>query len=322
MSQQADQLVDFHTGAPIPGSLDVAWIHGARSKRRATDPPIQVHHYDEHTVILRQSKAVHYEAPFMFLLFGNERALLLDTGATAQADRFPLRSTVDGLIDTWLAAHPRTDYGLVVAHTHGHGDHIAADAQFADRPRTTVVPPDLEAVQAFFGLDPDRWPGEQTTLDLGGRVLTVLAGPGHHRAAVVLHDPWTGILFTGDTVLPARLYAFDFPAFTATLDRLTAFADTHPVTHILGCHIEMTTRPGRDYPLGTRHQPDERPLQMTVAQLHGVRDAAHAIAAGGRKGVHVHDDFIIYNEPGTKVLARLVARGWLGKIRAVAAAWR
>ena len=322
MSQKTDQLVDFSTGTPATGSLDVVWIHGARSKRRATDPPIQVHHYDEHTVILRQSKAVHYEAPFMFLLFGNERALLLDTGATAQADRFPLRSTVDSLIDAWLADHPRTDYGLVVAHTHGHHDHIAADAQFADRPRTTVVPPDVEAVQAFFGLDPDRWPDEETTFDLGGRVLTVLAGPGHHRAAVVFHDPWTGILFTGDTVLPARLYAFDVPAFTATLDRLTAFAETHPVTHVLGCHVEMTTRPGRDYPLGTRYQPDERPLQMTVSQLRAARDAAHEVAGTGGRGVHVYDDFIIYAQPGTKVLLRLVARGWLGKMRAVATAWR
>jgi hydroxyacylglutathione hydrolase len=302
--------------------LDVAWIHGTRRPGGSADPPIQVHAVDPDTFVLRQSKSVHYEAPFLYLFCGDQRALLLDTGATADPSAFPLRATVDSLLAERRRRLPCERYELVVAHTHGHGDHIAADAQFADRPHTTVVPPDLEAVQAFFGLDPDRWPGEQTTLDLGGRVLTVLAGPGHHRAAVVLHDPWTGILFTGDTVLPARLYAFDFPAFTATLDRLTAFADTHPVTHILGCHIEMTTRPGRDYPLGTRHQPDERPLQMTVAQLHGVRDAAHAIAAGGRKGVHVHDDFIIYNEPGTKVLARLVARGWLGKIRAVAAAWR
>ncbi len=46
------------------------------------EPPIQVHAYDPHTYVLRQSKATNYEAPFLYLLFGNERAILLDTGAT------------------------------------------------------------------------------------------------------------------------------------------------------------------------------------------------------------------------------------------------
>jgi hydroxyacylglutathione hydrolase len=306
MTQQAAQLIDFVADAPAAGSLDVAWIHGARSKKKSTDPLIQVHHYDEHTVILRQSKSVHFEAPFMFLLFGNDRALLLDTGATSQPERFPLRATVDGLIADWLTRHPRADYELVVAHTHGHGDHVAADGQFADRPHTTVVAREAEAVQEFFGFS-DAWPDEQVAFDLGGRVLTLIGAPGHHKAAVVFHDPWSGILFTGDTVLPARLYAFDYPAFTATLDRLATFAAAHPVTHVLGCHVEMTNRPGRDYPLGERFQPDERALQMTVAQLDAVRAAAHE--AAGRKGVHVYDDFIIYNQPGTWVQLKMVGRG-------------
>ncbi len=52
---------------------------------------------------------------------------------------FPLRQTVDGLIDGWLAENPREGYELVVAHTHAHGDHVAGDGQFAGRPLTTVV---------------------------------------------------------------------------------------------------------------------------------------------------------------------------------------
>ena len=93
-----DSTIDFATGAPAAGSLAVSWIHGAPARRRASDPPIQVHRYDEHTVILRQSKSVHYEAPFLYLLFGNDRALLLDTGATADPAKFPLRATVDELV--------------------------------------------------------------------------------------------------------------------------------------------------------------------------------------------------------------------------------
>jgi hypothetical protein len=47
----------------------------------------------------------------------------------------------------------------------------------------------------------------------------------------------------------------DWPAFVATIDRLIAFADTHPVSHVLGCHIEMTTTPGVDYPIRTVYHP-------------------------------------------------------------------
>ena len=291
--------IDFGSGAPAAGSLDLRWNFGARG-----EPRIQVHHYDPHTVLLRQSKRTSYEAPFLYLLFGNERALLLDTGATSDPAVFPLRATVDGLIADWLAANPREDYELVVAHTHGHGDHVAGDEQFAGRPRTTVVPREAEAVREFFGFG--AWPDEVVRFDLGGRVLELTGIPGHHPASVAIFDPWTGFLLTGDTVYPGRLYAPDAVAFAASLDRLAAFAARRPVTHVLGCHIEMSRRPGRDYPVGTTYQPDEPPLQMTVAQLGAVRDAAGAAAS--RPGVHASGDFIIYSGPCRAAVIRQLAR--------------
>ncbi len=197
-----DSVIDFVTAAPATGSLDVAWIHGASSRRRAHDPKIQVHSYDEHTVILRQSKSVSYEAPFIYLLFGNDRALLLDTGATADPGLFPLRETADRLIAEWLGRHPRERYQLVVAHTHGHGDHVAGDDQFADRADTTVVSREVEAVQQFFGFT--GWPDQVVTFDLGGRVLEITGSPGHHRAAITIYDPWSGFLLTGVILGPSR----------------------------------------------------------------------------------------------------------------------
>ena len=94
--------VSARTGFPDGAAdlnLDVGWIHGSEAAKYNTDPDIQVHACDEHTYILRQNMAVHYEAPFMFLLFGGSRALLLDTGATANPQFFPLRRTVDWIID-------------------------------------------------------------------------------------------------------------------------------------------------------------------------------------------------------------------------------
>jgi hydroxyacylglutathione hydrolase len=295
----------------VPGNLDVAWIHGSPRGQPDSDPPLQVHEYDPDTFVLRQSKSVSYEAPFLYVLFGDDRALLLDTGATADPAAFPLRTTVDGLIDGWLKRNPRIDYELVVAHTHGHGDHVAGDGQFADRALTTVVGKDPDSVQAWLGFS--HWPDEVVQLDLGGRVLEITGSPGHHAAAISVFDPGTGFLLTGDTVYPGRLYVFDRPAFAASLDRLVAFAQARAVTHVMGCHIEMAGQPGQDYPVGTKYQPDEPPLQMTVDQLVAVRDATRAVSE--RPGIYPYDDFVIVNGVGVRTTIKLLLRGWVSRIR-------
>ncbi|MER8184154.1 MBL fold metallo-hydrolase [Kitasatospora sp. NPDC094015] len=281
---------DTTAGAAQPaGPLAVRWIHGSPSAKHNTDPDIQVYAHDADTVVLRQNMAVDYEAPFLFLLFGEERAVLIDTGATADPAHFPLRRVVDELIAARLAARPHPGYGLLVLHTHAHGDHVAGDGQFAGRPDTVLVPAGREAAWEFFGFaaDPDR----VARVDLGGRVLECLATPGHHPAAVTFYDPHSGFLLTGDTVYPGRLYVDDWAAFGRTVDRLIGFAATRPVTHVLGCHIEMSTAPGVDYPIRTVHQPDEPPLEMTVAQLRDIRAAIAEI--GDRRGRHVYPDFVI-----------------------------
>jgi hydroxyacylglutathione hydrolase len=255
----------FPDGAGVP-NLNVAWIHGSEAAKYNTDPDIQVHACDEHTYILRQNKAVHYEAPFMFLLFGGARALLLDTGATASPQFFPLRRTVDSIIGDWLARHPHPDdYGLLVLHTHGHGDHIAADGQFAGRPSTVVVGAARDVAWPYFGFADD--PGSVAGVDLGGRVVDCLATPGHHAAAVTYYDRYTQLLFTGDTIYPGRLYVSDWAAFTRSIDRLAEWCAQRPVTYLLGCHIEMSRTPGVDYPVGWTYQPDETPLELTTDHL-------------------------------------------------------
>lgn len=275
------------------GNLDVKWIHGSPSPRHKTDPPIQVHKYNSYTFILRQSKDVSFEAPFMYLFFGNDRAILFDTGATEDPEKSPLRKTVDKIIEDWLSKNPRENYELIVAHTHSHKDHISGDSQFADRPLTNIIGKDLASVQAFFEIG--KWPDDMGRCDLGGRVLEVVPSPGHDATAVAIYDPWTGILVTGDTVYPGRLYVFDFPAFLQSMNRLAKYVDEKNISHVLGCHIEMTATPKRDYPVTTKYQPDELPLQMTTVQLIAVRDAAVSVAK--KLGAHAFDAFIIYHFP-------------------------
>jgi hydroxyacylglutathione hydrolase len=271
--------------------LGVDWIHGSTSAKHNTDPDIQIHWYDEQTVILRQNKAIDYEAPFMFVLFGADRAVLIDTGATESPEFFPLRPTVDGLISEWLERRPRQGYQLLVLHSHSHDDHTAGDGQFVDRPRTTVVPASRREAYAYLGLTDDL--DRPARLDLGGRELACIASPGHDAAAVTFYDTSTGLLLTGDTVYPGRLYVRDWPAFVATIDRLLSFAETHPVSHVLGCHIEMTTTPGLDYPIRTVHQPNEPPLEMTVDHLQDIRRAVEEV--GDQPGRFAYRNFIIHH---------------------------
>jgi hypothetical protein len=88
---------------------------------------------------------------------------------------------------------------------------------------------------------------------------------------------------------------------------MVKFAGSRAVTHVLGCHVEMTDQPGRDYPVGATYQPGERAPEMTTGQLTAIRDAAASVAA--ERGVHRFDDFIIYNEPSSSDMRKLLARG-------------
>lgn len=270
-------------------SLDVRWLHGAPDGALDTDPPLQVHAFDKDTYILRQSKGTSFEAPFLFLLFGTDKALLLDTGAPSQRGPIPLRAVVQGLIDQWQAIHERPDLELVVAHTHGHEDHVAGDDQFRDLPRTTLVAPGLDAVQNFFGFT--RWPEESVGFDLGDRELTLLPIPGHLDDHLAFYDPKTQLLLTGDTLYPGFLYVRDRRAYRRSIARLARFAVDHPIRALLGCHIEMTSTQGLAYRSGTTYQPVEHVLELFPRHLTVLHSALEEM--GDDFPRRVFDDFIL-----------------------------
>lgn len=270
--------------------LDVLWIHGSRDCAANADPPLQVHAFDGDTYILRQNKCHNFEAPFLYLMFGDERALLLDTGADPGPGRtLPLRDVVRDLIGRRAKKLCRREVALVVAHTHSHGDHLFGDDQFATDPNETVVAPTLLGVQTTFALT--NWPSENGYLDLGGRRLTVIPTPGHEPTHIVFYDPAARLLLTGDTFYPGMLFVRDWPAYRASIARLSRFADCHPIQHILGAHIEMARTPGVPYPYGTTYQPDEHVLELSRRHLGELHAAAER--QGDRPARTVFDDFIL-----------------------------
>ena len=229
-------------------------------------PDWDVHEIDRDLYILRQSPCASYEKPFVFLLFGDDRALLLDTG---DGEDNHLAVAVARLVRLW---RERTGHGaisLIVAHTHEHGDHIGGDADLAALrlPELTVAvtPLELEATKRLFGIA--SWATDIGQLDLGGRVLDAIPIPGHSKLSIALYDRRTQILLSGDTLYPGRLYVFDFPAFEASIARLVQFTADRPVAHVIGNHIEQTSTPFRDFPIGTLFQGDEHELALSRGAL-------------------------------------------------------
>lgn len=273
---------------PLPRLFAERWIDGTNGD----EPAAQVQALDADTFVIRQSITTNFEAPFLYLLFGQDKVLLIDSGA----ENGRIRPVVDQIVAEWLAAHNRTSIPLVVAHSHSHGDHVAGDAAFRERPDTTVVGLKSADVASFFGIR--NWPEETATYDLGGRKLTILPTPGHQAAAIMVYDPRLKILISGDTIYPGRLYIpVNFLADNrASIDRLATFARRHPIRAVLGAHIEMTRSPGRDYGHEALTHPDEHPLELPASTISELRTGLKArLDTPGQS--QVHDRFIITPVP-------------------------
>jgi glyoxylase-like metal-dependent hydrolase (beta-lactamase superfamily II) len=278
------------------------WIHGAKDCASNTDPAIEVLKFDADTYILRQNRCVHPEAPFVFVLFGEQTVLVQDTGATADPNRFPLFDTVLSLIERRGRGTPQ----ILVVHSHSHSDHTAADAQFRGQAGVTLVEPNRAAVREFFGVA--QWPAGSATIDLGQRVVHVIPVPGHQEESIALYDAKTGWLLTGDTVYPGRVMVKDWSAYRSSIDRLVEFAKAHRVSVVLGSHIEMSAS-GMLFAPGNTYQPGEAPLPLGVEDL----DALHqGLRQAGAEAKEVVTPKVVVTPLGSAQRALGAALKWLG----------
>jgi glyoxylase-like metal-dependent hydrolase (beta-lactamase superfamily II) len=186
--------------------------------------------------------------------------MLIDSGAVEDPAAMPLASTLADL----LPKVNGVSLPLLVAHTHRHSDHRAGDAQLARLPGADIVPIEPEDIVKFYGFK--SWFEDTVKVDLGGRVVEAIAVPGHLRDHLLFYDATTGLVFTGDFLLPGRLLVDDIDAYRASADRAISYLADKPVTALLGGHIELDAN-GNPFPSGSTHHPNERALALTLQDL-------------------------------------------------------
>jgi hydroxyacylglutathione hydrolase len=251
-----------------PGVLPKRWMTGG--PKCLERPAFQIHEYNPSFFILRESGCIHFEKPFLYLIFGGDRALLEDTGV-GQVDT---AGVVMDLVSKWTKRNNRTTSpSLLVVHSHSHSDHVAGDPGFNSLPNVHLVPASVPELQKTFGIK--TWPTDIVAIDLGGRVVDLIPIPGHDVASIALYDRQTGILLTGDSFYPGRLSvgAADFQTFAASHQRLVDFTRDRPLAQVLGTHIEQTDTPFVDYPRGTTYQPEEHVLELSRGDLLELNEA-------------------------------------------------
>jgi glyoxylase-like metal-dependent hydrolase (beta-lactamase superfamily II) len=186
-----------------------------------------------------------------YLITGNTRALLFDTGM--------------GISDIRKVTTSLTKLPIVVLNSHTHHDHVGGNWQFQ-----TIYAMDTDftrenAKGSSQAAQAEIAPGEicgdlpagfdrktYTTrpwkiteykhdgdrLDLGGRILEIVATPGHTPDAISILDREHGLLFTGDTYYPAPIYLFgretNLDAYGTSIRRLAELAPG--IQTVLGAH--------------------------------------------------------------------------------------
>jgi len=271
LSTSAHAKLNKQSKQPSAVLQEKKWLHGASDCQASNEPLIEVFQYDSASYVLRQSKCTSYEAPFIYLLFGKEKVLVLDTGATENPEDFPLYETVKSLINKHKSGKDQQNKEILVIHSHGHRDHFAGDRQFQGLANVTLIDTNKKAIEEYFQFI--QWPENPAILDLGERKLTVIPTPGHQEEALSIYDEKTQWLLTGDTFYPGAIFVKNWLEYKNSIARLASFSDSHNISLILGAHIEMTNNAGEYYSIGTTYQPDEASLALLPKDLSDLHSA-------------------------------------------------
>ena len=127
-----------------------------------------------------------------------------------------------------------------------------------------VVGFDIDSVRRYYNFT--DWPNGLAQIDLGGRTVNAIPTPGHNQTEVSFYDRNTGLFFSGDFLMPARLLIDDASAGLASANRVAEFVRDRPVTFVLGGHIELNAD-GETFAWQSQYHPREHVLQMAKGDL-------------------------------------------------------
>ncbi len=211
---------------------------------------------------------------YEYLLVGQTRALLIDAGSTPDHDIRPVLAGLTKLPVTVIPSHLHFDHTNGI----GHFDHVALIDLPETRARADAAGWVTLSRLQYMDKHPPRfhvtdWIKPDTTVDLGGRKVTVLNTPGHTASSISVWDPAARLLFTGDYIYPTSLYAFlpdsSLSAYVATADRLLGFLPADAKLYTAHCCRNDAT-PGAPW--------------LQVQDLRDVRSAVQAVRDGQAHG--------------------------------------
>ncbi len=185
------------------------------------------------------SEPTYYQKNFSYLIVGDDKALLVDAGASWTEDIGEVARSI-------------TDKVLSVIPTHLHTDHIGSlpafdDVWMIDVPsmreletepgRLTI--PESKSFASIDGhgdmtVDVSRYVAPGEAVDLGGIEVQVLSMPGHSLEEIVVHLPSLNVFLTGDHIYPDVIVVGELDIYVNSVTELLDISN--PETVYLGAH--------------------------------------------------------------------------------------
>ena len=213
----------------------------------------------------------------VYLLEGDDRALLIDAGAWMPH----LAQTVAKL----------TDKPVSLVLTHGHGDHVGGAISF---PEVWIHPADTVMIgqgARAYGIKVNLL-SDGDIIELGGRQIEVLATPGHTSGSVSFFDKERGYGFSGDAFGSTNLLLFtnSFKLLVNTLDRTIGYMKANDINILYPGHYHG------DNPETLQRLLDEKRMSQEV--LSGKRTGVKEESGNGLNS-YIYDNgvYIRYNDP-------------------------
>jgi glyoxylase-like metal-dependent hydrolase (beta-lactamase superfamily II) len=242
-----------------------------------------------------------YEEVISYLILGEKRAALFDTGL--------------GIGDIKRVVLSLTSLPIVVLNSHTHNDHVGDNWEFTEiygmDTEFTRINAKGSSVDAQAELAPGsicgklpagfdeksyatrpfqitRWIHDGDMLDLGSRVLQVISTPGHTPDEICLLDRKNGLLFTGDNFYAGPIWLYrpetDLDAYVHSVERIAALA---PHLHLL--------LPSHNVPVG-----DPSQLPRLEVAIKRVRDGMVEPVSVGDGKIHYSVDEFVFLMSATK----------------------